>query len=104
MAEWSKTADVALLTELRARFRHRGDTLTCQATVELVTDYLEGALDLGERSRFERHLRTCPDCVVYVEQTRRTAETLGRVEPEPPTGHTRAALLDAFRDFHRDDA
>jgi anti-sigma factor RsiW len=94
---------VALFSELRDRLRHHGDTLTCQAAVELVTDYLEGALDVSDRARFERHLRTCPDCVTYVEQVRRTAETLGRVQPEPPTGDTRAALLDAFRDFHRDD-
>ncbi len=99
----SKTAHVTVFSELRARLRHRGDTLTCQATVELVTDYLEEALDSTQRARFERHLRTCPDCVAYVEQTRRAAAVLGRVEPEPPTGPTRAALLDAFRDFHRAD-
>jgi anti-sigma factor RsiW len=99
----SKTAPVALLSDLRARLRHRGDALTCQATVELVTDYLEDSLEAPVRARFERHLRTCPDCVAYVEQTRRTAETLGRVQPEPPAGPTRAALLEAFRDFHRDE-
>jgi anti-sigma factor RsiW len=99
----SKTTEVTLFAELYDRLRHRGDRLTCEATVELVTDYLEGALDTGERARFERHLRTCPDCVAYVEQMRRTAETLGHVQPEAPTGATRAALLEAFRDFHRDD-
>ena len=30
--------------------------LTCQQLVELVTDYLEGALSAPERARFEAHL------------------------------------------------
>ena len=30
--------------------------LTCQELVELVTDYLEGALPAAERARFEAHL------------------------------------------------
>jgi hypothetical protein len=98
----SKTAPVALFSELRDRLRHRGDTLTCQEIVEIVTDYLEGALASGERERFERHLRTCADCVAYVEQSRRTSALLGHVAAEPPSDATKAALLDAFRDFHRD--
>jgi len=98
----SKTAQVTLFSELRDRLRHRGDTLTCQEIVELVTDHLEGALVPPVSERFERHLRTCPDCVAYVEQTRQAAATLGHVAPEPPGEATRAALLDAFRDFHRD--
>jgi anti-sigma factor RsiW len=98
----SKTAHVALFSELRDRLRHRGDTLTCQEIVEMVTNYLEGALGHAEQERFERHLRTCADCVAYVEQTRRAAATLGRVEPAAPDESTKAALLEAFRDFHRD--
>ena len=68
----------------------------------MVTDYLEGALSPGEQERFERHLRTCADCVAYVEQSRSAAAALGHVAPEPPSAPTKAALLDAFRDFHRD--
>jgi anti-sigma factor RsiW len=98
----SKTAPVALFSELRDRLRHRGDTLTCQEIVELVTDYLEGALAPREHDRFERHLRTCADCVAYVQQSRTAAAALGHVAPEPPNETTKTALLDAFRDFHRE--
>ena len=35
------------------------DDLSCQELVELVTDYLDGALPARERRRFERHLETC---------------------------------------------
>jgi hypothetical protein len=35
------------------------DRLTCQDLVELVTDYLEGALGSAERERVERHPDSC---------------------------------------------
>jgi anti-sigma factor RsiW len=90
-----------LLGELRDRFRHRHDPYPCREAVELVTEYLEGAMTPFERERFERHLSTCGPCTRYVEQVRRTADVLGRVHPEPPTEATQAALLGVFRDFHR---
>ena len=47
----------------RLRARSRQPELVCQQVVELVTDYLEGALSEADRRRFERHLagsRTAP--------------------------------------------
>jgi hypothetical protein len=90
------------LSELRARLRHRRDSLRCDEAVELVTEYLEDAMQPALRERFERHLRACGPCVRYVDQVRRTVDVLGHVHPEPPTGPTREALLDAFRDFRRE--
>ena len=78
------------------------DAYVCRTLVELVTDYLEDAMGAIERARFEHHLDGCPDCVAYVEQVRRTSAVLGRIDPSPPSGDDRAALLVAFRDFHRD--
>ena len=92
-----------MFDDLLQRFRHRGDRLVCRDVVELVTEYLEGAMSDGDRRAFERHLSACADCTAYVEQTRRTIETLGRVQPEPPDAATRDALLEAFRDFHAAD-
>jgi hypothetical protein len=91
-----------ILGELRDRFRHRHDPYPCQQAVELVVDYLEGALSPVELERFERHLAVCPECVRYVEHVRHTTAVLGDVKPVEPAGAARAALLDAFRDFHRD--
>jgi anti-sigma-K factor RskA len=93
---------VGLFDELRQRYRHRNDTLVCRDVVELVTDYLEGAMSADDRRAFEHHLSLCEDCTAYVEQCRRTVDVLGRVQPEPPDDATRTALLDAFRDFHAD--
>lgn len=93
---------MGLLGELRGRWWHRRDPYRCQEAVELVTDYLEGAMSPSERERFERHLRACDACIRYVDQVRHTADVLGHVHPEAPTGTTRSALLDTFRDFHRE--
>ena len=60
-------ADAALEAEL---------TIVCRQVVELVTDYLEGALPGELRDAVERHLAVCPPCVVYVEQMRTTAAAL----------------------------
>lgn len=92
---------VNALSELGDVIRHRGD-YRCQQVVELVTDYLEHAMSAREQRRFERHLRKCAGCTRYVEQVRLTTDTLGRVHPEPPTDDVRNALVQTFKDFHRD--
>ena len=82
------------------RHRHRhDDPLVCREFVELVTDYLEGALPEAERRRFGAHLAECDGCEGYLEDTRRLVATL-RDTPAPPADPaTREALLRAFRDL-----
>jgi anti-sigma factor RsiW len=77
--------------------------LTCRELVELVTDYLDGALDAGERARFEAHLGACTHCTAYVEQFRLTIAVAGTVEPEALPPAAERALLDAFRDWKRQE-
>ncbi len=73
------------------------DDLTCRELVELVTEYLEGALSFGERRRFEHHLGTCSVCPRYVEQLRATVRVLGRLAEDDVPEPARGPLLDAFR-------
>jgi anti-sigma factor RsiW len=73
------------------------DDLTCRELVELVTDYLEGALSPAERHRFERHLGSCMVCPYYLEQLRTTVRVLGRLGEDDVPEPARAALLAAFR-------
>jgi anti-sigma factor RsiW len=75
--------------------------LTCAEVVELVTDYLEGALADGERARFEEHLAACDGCTSYVEQIRLTIEVVGHVEPDDLSDAAKAELLAAFGDWAR---
>jgi anti-sigma factor RsiW len=74
-----------------------GATITCREMVELVTDYLEGALPEEDRERFERHLAGCDACTAYMEQFRLTVVATGRVEEEDIDPPMRAELLAAFR-------
>ena len=80
----------------------RRDELVCQQVVELVNDYLEGALPRSERKRFERHLRACPNCTAYLEQMRVTIATTGRLTPEDLSPEARDEFTGLFRSW-RDD-
>ena len=62
--------------------RLRTPELVCIEVVELVTDYLEGALSRRDRRRFERHLAGCPHCTEYLAQMRETLRLTGRLVPE----------------------
>jgi len=75
------------------------EELSCQELVELVTDYLEGALSARDHARFERHIAGCPHCTTYLEQMRITIRTLGRLPAESVPPDARDALLGAFREW-----
>ncbi|WP_328519740.1 anti-sigma factor family protein [Kribbella sp. NBC_00359] len=75
--------------------------MTCAELVELVTAYLEGALDPETEQRFADHLAVCDGCDIYVDQMRRTIAEVGQVEPESLSDQTRDRLLEAFRTFPR---
>ena len=73
--------------------------LICQEIVEVITDYLEGAMDAELQSSFEAHLAGCPHCTHYVEQMRAMIRVSGTIEAEALTPDFRAGLLAAFREF-----
>ena len=75
--------------------------ISCQEVVELVTDYLEGAMEPELVARFEHHLTLCDGCVWYVDQIRMTVEAVGRIGEEDVPPETRDGLVAAFRDFRR---
>jgi anti-sigma factor RsiW len=71
--------------------------LVCQQAVELVTDYLEGALSRRSRRRFEAHLAGCPHCTEYLAQMRETIRLTGRLEPEDLTPQQRDEFVELYR-------
>ena len=75
--------------------------LTCQELVELVTDYLEGALSAQERARFEEHLAMCTGCRNYLAQMRQTIGSLGRLSEEAIPPQARDDLLGVFRNWKK---
>jgi anti-sigma factor RsiW len=71
--------------------------LDCDRLVELVTDFVEGALDPGTERRVVDHLAECDGCSTYLDQMRATAQALGDLPPNRLPESARAALLAAFR-------
>jgi anti-sigma factor RsiW len=75
------------------------EALSCQELVELVTDYLEGALPPDDLRRFEEHVDGCGGCARYLEQLRETIRIAGRLTADGIEPEAGAALLRAFRDW-----
>ncbi len=75
----------------------RRKDIVCQQAVELVTDYLEGALSRRDRRRFEAHLKACPNCAAYLEQIRTTIRVTGAIEPDDLSAQARQDLTDLYR-------
>jgi predicted anti-sigma-YlaC factor YlaD len=75
------------------------DDLACKEIVELVTEYLEGALSAEDALDFERHLVYCGWCRDYLAQMRATIELTGTLEYEEPSSPLREQLIAAFRDW-----
>lgn len=73
--------------------------ISCQELVELVTDYLEGALAPEDQDRFDSHIAACDGCRRYLEQIRVTVTLSGRLSPEQLDPAAQAALLQAFRNW-----
>lgn len=75
------------------------EELTCAELVELVTDYVEGALSPADRARFDAHLGVCEGCSVYLGQMRTTIELTGRLSEADLDPRMRDALLATFREW-----
>ncbi len=73
------------------------EQLSCQELVELVTDYLEGALPEEARLRFEDHIGRCGACKIYLEQMRQTIVVLGHLPETALSPDAERELLQAFR-------
>ena len=81
----------------------RDPDLPCTEFVELVTDYLDGALPGDLVARIDSHLAICPGCRRVLAQWRDVIRLTGRlagsdidrIDPE-----TRAQLMAAFRRRH----
>jgi hypothetical protein len=76
--------------------------ISCREAVELVTEYVEGILDVERRAAFEAHLSCCDWCDAYLEQFRITLRVVGDVPPEAVDPTLERGLLDLFRKLKKD--
>jgi anti-sigma factor RsiW len=77
--------------------------LVCQEVVELVTEYLGGAMQPEDRVRLEQHLLACPPCTAHLAQVRATLELARDLRPEAPApaGDGEEDLLSLYRRWSR---
>ena len=90
-----------------AEIHERIGRFACIEFVELITDYLDDAVDDVTRERIQDHLRLCEGCRNYVGEVQATIATMGRVgdaEASEPSEPVRAGLIAAFRLWRRPSA
>jgi anti-sigma factor RsiW len=75
------------------------DDWTCQELVEVVTDYLEGALTPAEAAQFEQHIALCAPCHDFVEQIRQTIAATGRLRREELAPAQQTRLVELFHNW-----
>lgn len=71
--------------------------LTCQELVELLTDYLDGALPPDAHADLARHLAGCEGCTAFLAQLEATRGHLGQLPVDALSPATCRELLDVFR-------
>lgn len=77
------------------------EEMSCQELVELVTDYLDGAMPAELAARFERHIESCSGCRTHLEQIRASIRVTGELSPESLSPDAERTLLDAFRGWNQ---
>lgn len=70
--------------------------MTCRELVELITDYLEGALPRRVKKGVEAHLEACSGCRTVLAQMRETIRLTGTLSDEQIPDQHRESLLTAF--------
>ena len=71
--------------------------MVCQELVEVLTEYLDGALGAHDRARLEAHLAVCDDCQVYLDQFNATIALADGAKPESVPPELRSFLRRTVR-------
>ena len=72
-------------------------SLTCREFVEMVTAFLDSALDQEAVGRFVAHIPACDGCGRYLDNVRQTIRALGDLPVERLPVDTHDALVAALR-------
>lgn len=71
--------------------------LVCVEGVDLVTDYLEGALPAARREAVDAHLARCPRCVAFVASFRETPRIFREATAAPMPAALQGSLRRVLR-------
>ncbi len=88
--------------ELKAEMMHlMAGNMSCKELTELITEYLEGSMPLGQRIRFQIHLGLCLGCRNHLRQMKLTIQTLGKLPVESIPPAIRDEMLNRFRNWKK---
>ncbi|MFD5419112.1 anti-sigma factor family protein [Streptomyces sp. NPDC127069] len=76
--------------------------MNCAEFVELVTEFLDGAMGEPTELRCLVHLARCEGCETYLDQFRQTSAAVGALPGPNLPSAVRDQLLGAFRGLPRD--
>ena len=76
------------------------EDLACRDVVELLTAYLDGALDSRTEADVRRHLAECDGCDRYLEQLQFVVDELGRSATEEESVLPEAMVAELTAAFH----
>ncbi|MEO8841449.1 MAG: zf-HC2 domain-containing protein [Kofleriaceae bacterium] len=74
--------------------------LSCKQITELLTDYLEGRMGLGDRMRFHMHVGMCKHCRAYLRQMKATVAAVGQLPDQPMPDDVRDEMRKRFANWH----
>jgi anti-sigma factor RsiW len=74
--------------------------LRCRGVVELLDEYLEGALDPAVAARLEAHLADCGDCTAFLETYRAVVRSSRQLRESQLPAELRERLLSFLREHH----
>ncbi len=75
--------------------------MTCSEVLELLTEYLEGALSAAEHARVNDHLDGCDHCRRDLAQLEASISATGALRQDAVPDHVRESLVRAFRGYRR---
>jgi anti-sigma factor RsiW len=71
--------------------------VVCASGVELLMEYLEGALPADVRAAIDRHVSGCPRCVAFIESYQATPRILREATAATLPADLQASLRAALR-------
>jgi len=72
--------------------------LNCKGVIRELSNYIDGDLDPVVKQELERHLEHCEDCMMIVDQTKKTIQILCDSQPVSLSTDVRSRLHATLRE------
>jgi len=77
------------------------DKRTCQQFCQMLSDYLDGSVELTDCRLIEEHLDACPPCAMFYESLKTTVFVCGKGLSEDMPPEVRSRLRQFLREHCR---